>query len=724
MISLRTFVTNTAPVAREHWVIFTLAAFASTVIVRFDGFEHVPLIARSYRGLEVDKLLLVLLVFAAAFCWVGLGRSRRLHREVERRIGAERDALSLALRDPLTGLLNRRALDGCLSAPLDAGTRRAVLIVDIDRFKEINDWRGHEAGDAVLVEIARRLRVIAEGEGATLVRMGGDEFLLAFDVAAGSTRPDQVAQAIVEIARGPIAYHDDFLHVAASVGVATAGERAEERQALLRRADEAMYQAKRAGRAALHQVQSSADHPTLTGFADLAVDDHEPTASPLAQRRFLERAMIRTGLADDRPIFIAAVAVDRFAGIRSVIGPERAALLLRGLSDRAVDLGDGTCVARLTHDTLGVGFRAADVVHAGALLDRLRDRFQEEISLGGNILDLTVTIGFAGPDDAQSIRRLTEQAQTALDRAHSAKERLVQFIPADPSRIDPLSLMRDLRAGLAAGDLWLCYQPKMLARTGQIDSMEALLRWRHPELGMIPPDQFIGVAEQTGYIRDVTRWVLRQALNDQRVLAAAGHSMRVYINISARLLSENSFVQEAIAVIGNRAGEFGFEITETAVLEDPTTAIGNLQAIRDAGIHIAIDDYGAGMSSLSYLKQLPAHELKIDRMFVSELTNNHRDPLLVRSTIDLAHGLGMRVTAEGVDTPSAMALLKVMGCDLLQGFLIAKPMPIARTIAFLDEAAKKTHSPEPDIASFLSGEEYWTAALSLTGPEAPQTAAA
>ena len=165
--------------------------------------------------------------------------------------------------------------------------------------------------------------------------------------------------------------------------------------------------------------------------------------------------------------------------------------------------------------------------------------------------------------------------------------------------------------------------------------------------------------------------------------AAEEAEVEVFVNISGILLPEKSFADWALALLGDGSGKIGFEITETAVIKDPADAIANLQLLADAGIRIAIDDYGSGLSSLAYLKQLPAHELKIDRMFVSGLTESHRDPLLVRSTIDLAHALEMQVTAEGVDNPMSLALLRVMGCDLLQGHGISPPLPLGEFEAFL-----------------------------------------
>ena len=246
------------------------------------------------------------------------------------------------------------------------------------------------------------------------------------------------------------------------------------------------------------------------------------------------------------------------------------------------------------------------------------------------------------------------------------------------------ALAHDLDAAIVRGQLFLVHQPKSRARDGRIDSVETLIRWRHPNRGMVGPAEFIPIAEQRGEIRRITEWVIRQTIVEQRSLAACGHLIACHVNISAFLLADRDFAQWALDAIRGAAAPIGLEITETAMIRDPVGALENLHLFADAGLRIAIDDYGAGLSSLAYLKQLPAHELKIDRMFIQSLSTSHRDPLLVRSTIDLAHALGMEVTAEGVDSAAAMALLRVMGCDMVQGYLIAKPMPLGHLRAFLD----------------------------------------
>jgi EAL domain-containing protein (putative c-di-GMP-specific phosphodiesterase class I) len=215
---------------------------------------------------------------------------------------------------------------------------------------------------------------------------------------------------------------------------------------------------------------------------------------------------------------------------------------------------------------------------------------------------------------------------------------------------------------------------------------------------MISPDLFVPMAEETGHIQALTEWVLARAVGDQKRLAAAGRKLALSINISARLLSDGDFARRAVELVKQAAHHICFEITETAVIDNPTSALENVELFAKNGIRIAIDDYGAGLSSLAYLKQLPAHELKIDKLFVQNVTNSERDALLVRSTIDLAHGLGLEVTAEGVETPAAFALLAGMRCDLAQGYLVSRPCTLEELVAILNDEKRLRFYQQTAIA--------------------------
>jgi diguanylate cyclase len=304
------------------------------------------------------------------------------------------------------------------------------------------------------------------------------------------------------------------------------------------------------------------------------------------------------------------------------------------------------------------------------------DKWIDVISLSSSLLALLVGVTVAVVAMAYALGlRMAGKRRTPV----MATVRQVSTPAGDAG-----ALADDLDAAIVRGQLFLVHQPKSCARDGTIESVETLVRWRHPERGLVGPNEFIRIAEERGEIRRITEWVIRQTIVEQRSLAACGHLIACNVNISAFLLADRDFAQWTMEAIRGAAGPIGLEITETAMIHDPVGALANLHYFADAGLHIAIDDYGAGLSSLAYLKQLPAHELKIDRMFIQSLSTSHRDPLLVRSTIDLAHALGMKVTAEGVDSAAAMALLRVMGCDMVQGYLIAKPMPLGELRTFLD----------------------------------------
>ena len=243
----------------------------------------------------------------------------------------------------------------------------------------------------------------------------------------------------------------------------------------------------------------------------------------------------------------------------------------------------------------------------------------------------------------------------------------------EAERMAALLIDSEISRGLTTDEFRLVYQPKLHMRQNGIDSAEALVRWDHPDYGLMLPDRFIDASETGGSIAALTLWTFDKAIEDQRRLVREGAPIRLFVNLSAQLLTDD----QTVTALCDRAKlpgfDIGVEVTERSVIADPKIAFANIKRLREAGMWIAIDDYGAGLSSLTYLKQIDADELKIDKSFVTSLGTSHRDPLIVRSTIDLAHALGMRVTAEGVETLAAHALLSVMGCDMMQGYLIGRP---------------------------------------------------
>jgi diguanylate cyclase len=428
----------------------------------------------------------------------------------------------------------------------------------------------------------------------------------------------------------------------------------------------------------------------------LAFHDRE---SRLPNRLALERKL---GGAQRRNLYLAAIGVDRFAHVRGAIGYAHAEALVRRLGERLGKLIPNALTARLSSDVLAISFLAENEADAGRRAQSLIAALERPIGLDGLAVDLNVTIGIAQPrggDEAPGA--MIKRASIALDQARAAHTKHAVFDEAaygNPAH--NLSLMGEMRRGLNDGSIFLAHQAKYNFRSNSIDGVEALIRWRHPARGMIAPDLFVPMAEETGHIRAMTDWVLQRAIAEQKSLADAGWPLTMSVNISGRLLGDADFAASALEMAKTAVQPLCFEITETAVIDNPTMALRNIELFAENGISISIDDYGSGLSSLAYLRQLPAHELKIDKMFVQNLTNGQRDALLVRSTIDMAHGLGLKVTAEGVEHPAAFALLAGMGCDIAQGHLIARPAPLGELVAILSDARRIEYfQPQAKTAS-------------------------
>jgi len=414
----------------------------------------------------------------------------------------------------------------------------------------------------------------------------------------------------------------------------------------------------------------------------------------LPNRQSLEREIAALAQqAGEDHVFVAAIGVDRFNHVRGAIGHALFGELIKALGRRVGQFSNEVRTARLSTSTLGAAFEAADLGAATQLIERLCSAMEQPLRLGCNTVDVSLSAGLASlAEHAEIVASAIDRATIGLDQARESRRRSAVF---DSERYgDPasnLSLMSEMRSSIDAGHMLLHHQPKFDLRARAVVGTEALVRWTHPTRGFLVPDLFIGMAEETGHIRALTEWVLQQAIADQRAMAAIGQAQAVSVNISGRLLSDPEFADVALALVEGADGQICFEITETAVIENPELALAIIARFAGAGIQVSIDDYGTGLSSLAYLKQIRANELKIDKSFVFALNDSQRDALLVRSTIDLAHSLGLKVTAEGVETETALALLTGMGCDLAQGYLIAKPMPINQLLSFLsheDGAAK------------------------------------
>jgi EAL domain-containing protein (putative c-di-GMP-specific phosphodiesterase class I)/GGDEF domain-containing protein len=413
----------------------------------------------------------------------------------------------------------------------------------------------------------------------------------------------------------------------------------------------------------------------------MALHDQE---TGLPNRLSLER---QAGAEADS--WVILFGVDRFEVVRNAIGYDSMARLLTALGGRLSALAEGAPMARVGAGALGLVIAAADEAEALAAASRLAEAAQAPIMINGAPVDIALTAGVAARGDVGSdLGSPVDRAAIAVDQARAGRRLVAAFDGSaygDPA--DNLSLISELMAALSDGHVTLAYQPKYDFRAERITGVEALMRWTHPRRGFVSPDLFIGMAEETGHIRPLTEWAIRRAIVDQKTLAAAGHDLAVSVNISGRLLSDESFADFALAEVAASRADLCFEITETAVMDNPEMALRIVDRFAEAGIAVSLDDYGAGLSSLTYLKRIRADELKIDKSFILGLDQSARDALVVKSTIDLAHSLGLKVTAEGVESPTALALLRGMGCDLAQGYLIGRPVPLAEVIQRLEGPA-------------------------------------
>ncbi|WP_329455505.1 putative bifunctional diguanylate cyclase/phosphodiesterase [Streptomyces sp. NBC_01497] len=441
------------------------------------------------------------------------------------------------LKDPLTGLPNRQwLLERTWTALEQAGAanaRSALLLIDLDRFRSVNDTLGHLAGDRLLLQIADRLRV-ALPRGAEAARLGGDEFAVLLPTCDSTTSAQRVARHLVAELSSPLNLDGLTLVLEASAGVAVFPEHALDAEGLLRRADVAMYQAK-------------------------------------------------------------------------------------------------------------------------------RDRTGVEV--------------------------------------YESKR--------DSNTPDRLGLLGDLRRALDAGEVELHYQPKVRF-DGRVAGLEALVRWRHPERGQVPPDEFIAIAESSGLMPHLTEYVLETALAQVARWRAQGLMVPVAVNVSPRDVHTPGFagaVAARLARHGVPPGALQLEITEHVLLEDPQRAADTLAGLTAHGVKMSLDDFGTGYSSLVHLRRLPVSELKIDRSFVAKLAVDAEDAEIVRCTVDLAHSLGLVVVAEGVEDDETWERLRDLGCDAVQGWLVAAAMPPHETTAWLRARGERGWQRPAELAAPTRGGE-------------------
>jgi diguanylate cyclase (GGDEF)-like protein len=399
--------------------------------------------------------------------------------------------------------------------------------------------------------------------------------------------------------------------------------------------------------------------------------------------------------------FAAAIFVDveRLRRVNESFGRKSGDDLLREVGARLRRAArEQDTVARVGGDHFAIAVapfdRPGDTAYA--FLERLDEALAQPIAIEGAELRVSVKAGIAVfPTDADSTEALCANAETALLKAKQTASRYLFYAPDMNARIaESLAMENRLRLALDDGTLALHYQPKIDVATGEVAGLEALIRWNDAELGAVPPSRFVSLLEETGMILAAGRWALHKAVEDIRRWQGMGLKVpRTSVNVSALQLRQEDFVDsvlEAIAELGGKAPLLDLEITESVLVDDIEESPRKLQALRRAGVEVSVDDFGTGFCSLSYLARLPVDTLKIDRSFVVRMRDVGYPRNIVAMIVSLAHTLGLRVVAEGVEDDQQVRLLRELGCDQIQGFYVSRPVPAEDVDAMLDPGASKS----------------------------------
>ena len=414
----------------------------------------------------------------------------------------------------------------------------------------------------------------------------------------------------------------------------------------------------------------------------------------LANRAHLhERGPERLAAAerDKRTAALLLLDLDRFKEVNDTLGHERGDELLQAVSERLRDaLREEDLLARLGGDEFAVLLASP---HRAAIPDvatRLRSALERPFALRDVAVTIDASIGIAySPEHGSDVSTLLRHADVAMYDAKGGRAGIRAYVPeADPYSPERLALLAELRRAIDADELVLHFQPKVSLKSRDVVGVEALVRWQHPERGLLGPGEFLPMAEQTGLIADVTRWVLEAAVAEAASWRAAGRDLPVAVNLAAANVVDANLPDLVAATLARHAlpaSRLECEISENTVMADPRRTHDVLARLRALGVRLSLDDFGTGRSSLSYLKRLPLDEVKIDRSFVAGMAEDDGDAAIVRATIDLARHLGLEVVAEGVETEQVLVGLARLHCDIAQGFLIGRPQPAAALADWLKQ---------------------------------------
>ncbi len=469
--------------------------------------------------------------------------------------------------------------------------------------------------------------------------------------------------------------------------------------ALLRRADRKILEHTQQLSMTNAQLHYLSLHDPLTGLANRTL---------LSER--LEQA-VRTCQRSGGMFALMLMDLDRFKDINDTLGHSMGDQLLRLVGERLKELlRESDTIARMGGDEFAVVVRVDGLEHTSLVASKLLDEFAEPFTSGDSLLSVGASIGIAlFPLHARDAEGLIQRADVAMFRAKQSGTGFAIYEEQyDPNSMDRLALIGRLRDAIAQDELALRYQPKVAAKGGVFKGVEALVRWCHPQYGLLQPAAFLHLAEQSGAIKALTRWVLEHALADCVRFRSLGLSVPYAVNLSVRLLDDEGLPGEVAALLAAKGippDQLQLEITESAAMTDSVRGLRILKRLDALGMRLSIDDFGVGYSSLTYLKRLPVDELKIDKTFVLGMVQDESDAAIVRSTIELAHNLGLEVVAEGVESRETLDLLAAMNCDTVQGYFISQPLTADQFVEWMGKLDKG-----------IVGGQYAHSPRSLGGP--------
>ncbi|WP_019142639.1 putative bifunctional diguanylate cyclase/phosphodiesterase [Noviherbaspirillum massiliense] len=423
------------------------------------------------------------------------------------------------------------------------------------------------------------------------------------------------------------------------------------------------------------ELELHANYDSLTGLANRAL---------LRQR--LEEAIAQARDHPGQKVWVAFIDLDRFKIVNDSLGRKAGDRLINTVAERLIHaVRESDTVARLGGDEFAVLMREADdSTVSAAMVDRLVQAIAHPASIDGHEFTLTCSIGIAVyPDNGEDAEKLIEYADIAMYSAKEHGRNNYQFYHAamNERALARLQMEMALRGAVERGEFGLHYQPQVDLKTGNIVGMEALVHWKHPQLGIVPPGEFITLAEETGLIVQIGAWVMHEACRQNKAWQDAGLAqLRVAVNLSARQFAQPDLVDSVNQILQETGLSPHFlevELTESLVMTGVERSLDVLRNLKAHGIQISIDDFGTGYSSLSYLKRFPIDVLKIDKSFVQDITSDPDDETIVSSIISLAHSLKLHVIAEGVESHEQLAFLEQNGCDEIQGYYFSRPVPPA-----------------------------------------------